>query len=128
MAITAQVICVLSRELEDRPSNTAPPYRGHAVNHVVVGIGMPSADDLGVGLVWSGSERKDSERPGFVGHEETVSACDVFLSINPARVSVGPLSRIPMRLHEGAGVLTRPGDALAVFKGGDLNLRINWLQ
>lgn len=57
-----------------------------------------------------------------------MSVRDVFLSINPARVPFRPLCSIPIRLHERAGVLTRPGDALAVFKGGDLNLRINWLQ
>ena len=128
MGVAAKVIRTLSCEREDRPSDTASAHRGHAVNRVVVGVGMPRAIDLGVGLVWPGSERKDGERPGFIGHEKAVSVRDVFLSINPARVSVGPLSRIPMRLHEGAGVLTRPGDALAVFKGGDLNLRINWLQ
>lgn len=128
MGVAAQVIRVLSRELEDRPSNTSPSHRGHAMNDVVVSIGMPRAFDLGVGFVWIGYERKDGERPSLIGHKEAVSVRDVFLSVNPAWVSVGPLSRIPMRLHEGAGVLTRPGDALAVFKGGDLNLRINWLQ
>ena len=65
---------------------------------------------------------RDATGPLIVGHEETVSARDVFLSINPARVSVGPLSRIPIRLHEIAGIRIRPLDKLEVVRGSDLNL------
>lgn len=85
-----------------------PTHCGHTVNHVVVGIGMPRAIDRRVGLVWPGSERKDGERPSFIGHEEAVPVRDVFLSVNPARVPFGPLSRIPNRLHERPGMLMRP--------------------
>lgn len=128
VSVATQVVSVLSCEAEDRPSNTASAHRRHTVNHVVVGIGMPSTVDLCVGFVRARSKGKDCEWPGFSGHEKAVSVRDVFLSINPARVPFRPLCSIPIRLHERAGVLTRPGDALAVFKGGDLNLRINWLQ
>ena len=48
-------------------------------------------------------------------------ARDVFLSVNPARVSVGPLSRIPIRLHERAGVLIRVLNELEVFRGCESN-------
>lgn len=107
------------RESEHRPRDSMPAHRGHAVNHVVVSVGMPRADNLGLGLVWTGSERKDGERPGFIGHEKAVSVRDVFLSINPARVPFGPLSRIPVRLHERAGMLIRALDELEVLRGCD---------
>ena len=99
-----------------------PTHCGHTVNHVVVGVGMPRAIDLGVGLVWPGSERKDGERPSLIGHEEAVSVRDVFLSVNPARVPFGPLSRIPIRLHERAGMRIGTLDELEVVRGGDRNL------
>ncbi len=121
VGVAAQVVRVLSCEPENRPRDPTPTHRGHAVNHVVVGVGMPCPDNLGVGLVWPGSERKDGERPLVVGHKEAVSACDVFLSVNPARVSVGPLSRIPIRLHESPGMLIRPLDKLDVFRVGNSN-------
>lgn len=119
VGVAAQVVSALSREREDRPSNTVPAHRRHAVNHVVVGIGMPSAVDLCVGLVWPGSERKDGDRPGFIGREEAVSACDVFLSVNPARIPVGSLSRIPMRLHERTGMRICAFDKLKVVASCD---------
>jgi hypothetical protein len=121
MGVAAQIVSVLSREREDHSSNTLSSHRSHAVNHVVVGVGMPRADNLGVGLVWPGSERKDGEWPLVVGHKEAVFARDVFLSVNPARVSVGPLSRIPIRLHERPGMLIRPLDKLDVFRVGNSN-------
>ena len=111
-----------SCEAENRPSNAVPTHRGHAVNDVVAGIRTPSALDISVGLVWPGSERKDGERPSLIGHKEAVSVRDVFLSANPARVSVGLLSRIPICLHEIAGIRIRPLDKLEVVRGSDLNL------
>ena len=124
VGVAAQVIRVLSRELEDNPSDTAPAYRGHAVNHVVVGAGMPRAFDLGVGFVWTGCERKDGERSLLVGHEETVSAHDVFFSINATWVSFRPLSCIPVRLHKHAGMLIRALDELEVVRRSNLNLHV----
>lgn len=122
VGVAAQVVSVRSREREDRPSNAVPAYRGHAVNHVVVGVGMPRAIDRRVGLVWPGSEREDGEWPLVVGHKEAVPARDVFLSVNPARIPVGPMSRIPIRLHESPGMLIRPLDKLEVVRGNDSNL------
>ena len=119
VGVAAQVVRVLGREREDRPSNTVPAHRRHAVNDVVVGIGTPSALDIGVGLVWPGSERKDGERASLIDHKEAVSVCDVFLSINPARVSVGPLSCIPIRLHESPGTVIRALNELEVVRGCD---------
>ena len=113
---------MLSREREDRTSNAVPAHRGHAVNHVVVGVGLPRAIDRRVGLVRPGTERKDGKRPGFIGYEEAVFVRDVFLSVNAARVPFGPLSRIPIRLHERAGVLIRPLDEHEVVRGSDSNL------
>ena len=122
MGVAAQVIRVLSREAENRPRDPTPTHRGHAVNHVVVGVGMPCAIDRRVGLVWPGSERKDGVSLLVVGHKEAVFACDVFLSVNATRVSVGPLSRIPMHLHEHPGVLIRALDELEVVRGCESNL------
>ena len=119
VGVAAQVIRALGRKAENRPSNASPAHRGYAVNDVVVGIGMPRTIDLGVGLVGPGSEREDGERASLIDHKEAVSACDVFLGINPARVSFGPLSRIPIRLHESAGMLIRPLDKLEVLRGCD---------
>ena len=96
VGVAAQVIRVLSRELEDSPTNTAPPYRGHAVNDVVIGIRAPSAVDLGIGFIRPGSEREDGEGP-LVGYEKAVPARDVFLSVNAARMPVGPLGGVPIR-------------------------------
>ena len=122
VGVAAQVIRVLGRKAENRPSNALPAHRGDAVNDVVVGIGMPRTIDLGVGLVWPGSERKDGERASLIGYEKAVSVRDVFLSVNPAWVSVGPLSRIPIRLHESAGMRIGTLDELEVVRGGDRNL------
>ena len=122
VGVAAQVIRVLDREREDRPSDAVTAYRGHAVNDVVVGIGMPCAFDLGVGFVWTGCERKDGERPSLIGHEEAVSARDVFFSINATRVSVGPLSRVPIRLHECPSMLIRALDEREVVRRCDSNL------
>lgn len=127
VGVAAQVVSVLCRKLEDCPSDAATAHCGHAVNHVVVDIGMPRAIDLCVGLVRPGSERKDGERPSFIGHEEAVSARDVFLSVNSTRVSVGPLCRIPMRLHECAGVLIRALDELKVVRGSESNLHVSMI-
>ena len=96
-----------------------PTHCGHAVNDVVVGIGMPRTIDLRVGLVWPGSERKDGERPSLIGYEKAVSVRDVFLSINPAWVPFGPLRRIPILLHERAGMLIRTLNELEVGRGYD---------
>ena len=115
---------MLRCKAENCPSDAVSAYRGHAVNRVVVGVGMPSAIDRRVGLVWPGSEREDGEGPLVVGHKEAVFACDVFLSINPARVSAGPLSRIPIRLHERAGMLIHPLDKLEVVRRSNLNLHV----
>lgn len=122
VSVAAQVVSVLSREREDRPSDAAPACRGHAVDDVVVGIGMPCAIDRRVGLVWPGSERKHGERPLIVGHNETASVRDVFLSVNAARIPVGLLSSIPVRLHERTGLRIRTLDKLEVLRGGDSNL------
>ena len=124
VGVAAQVVSVLSREAENRPRDPTPTHCGHAVNHVVLSLGMPRADNLGVGLVLPGSERKDGEWPLVVGYKEAVSACDVFLSVNPVRVSVGPLSRIPIRLHESAGMLIRARDELEVVGRSKSNLHI----
>ena len=78
---------------------------------------MPRAIDLGVGLVWPGSERKDGEQASLIGYEKAVSVRDVFLSINPARVSVGPLSRIPIRLHECLSMLICALNDLEIVRG-----------
>ena len=110
MGVAAQVVRVLSREPENRPRDPMPAHCCHAVNHVVIGIGMPRAVNLGIRLVWSGNERKNGERTSLIRHEETVPVRDVFLSINPARVPVGPLRRIPMRLHERPGTVIRARD------------------
>ena len=101
-----------------------PSHRGHAVNHVIVVIGIPRAIDQRVGLVWPGSERKDGEGPLVVGHEETVSARDVFFSVNAVRVLFGPLSRIPVRLHERVGMRICALNELEVLRESDLNLHI----
>ncbi len=101
----------------------ASAYRGHAVNHVVLSLGMPCAVNLCVGFVRPWGEGEDSKRSLIVGYKETVSARNVFLSINPARIPVGPLSRIPMRPHERAGMHVRPLDELEVGRGSDSNLR-----
>mgnify|MGYP001691110844 CR=1 FL=1 len=124
VGVAAQVICVLCRELEDRLSNTAPAHRGYSVNHVVVGVGMPKALNLCVGLIWPGSEGKNSKRPLIVGDNETVSARDVFLGINPAWVSVGPLCNIPIRLHERPSMRIRALNELEVVRRSDSNLHI----
>ena len=121
MGVAAQVVRVLSCEPENRPRDPTPTHRGHAVNHIVVGIGMPRAIDLGVGLVRPGNEGKDSKRSLVVGHKETVSACDVFLSVNAARVPVGPLCRIPIRLHERPSMRIRALNELEVLRESDLN-------
>ena len=122
VGVAAQVVSVLSREAENRSCDSMPTHCGHTVNRVVVGIGMPCSIDLGVGLVWPGSERKDGERSGFIGHEKAVSVRDVFLSVNPARVPFGPLSRIPIRLHERAGMLICTLNEREVVRGGNSNL------
>lgn len=113
-----------SREAENRSGNTLPTHRRYAVNDMVVGIGMPCAVNLGIGFVWTGCERKDGERPSLIGHEEAVFVRDVFFSINATRIPVGPLSHIPIRLHESAGMLIRALDELEVVKGSDLNLHL----
>ena len=84
MGVAAQVIRVLGRKAENRPRDPMPTHCGHAVNHVVVSIGMPRALNLCVGFVWPWSEGEGSKRPLIVGHKEAVSARDVFLSVNPA--------------------------------------------
>lgn len=122
VSVAAQVVSVLSREAENRSCDPMPTHCGHTVNHVVVGVGMPRAIDLGVGLVWPGSECKDGERPSLIGHEKAVSVRNVFLSINPARVPFGPLSRIPVRLHERAGMRIGTLDEIKVVRGSDSNL------
>ena len=122
VCVAAQVIRALGRKAENCPRDPTPTHRGHAVNDVVVGIGMPRTIDLRVGLVWPGSERKDGEWSLVVGHKEAVFARDVFLSVNPTWVSVGPLSRIPVRLHKRAGVLVHALDELEVVTRSDSNL------
>ena len=91
------------------------------------GIGMPCAVNLGIRLVGSWSEGENSKRPLIIGHKETVSARDVFLSVNPARIPVGPLSRVPMRLHERPSMLIRAHDKLEIVRGNDSNLHIEIL-
>lgn len=118
---------MLSSEAENCPRDPTPTHRGHAVDDVVVGIGMPRSIDLGIGIIWPGSERKDGEWPGLIGHEETVSMRDVFLSVNAAWIPVGPLSCIPIRLHERAGMLIRTLNELEVFRGGDSNLHVSMI-
>ena len=114
VGVAAQVIRVLDREREDRPSDAVTAYCGHAVNDVVVGIGMPCAVYLRVGFLRPRRKAKDGERPSLIGHEEAVSTRDVFSSVNATRVSVGPLSRVPIRLHERPSVLIRARDELEV--------------
>ena len=118
---------MLSSEAENRPSNTATAHRRDAVNHVVLSLGMPYAVDFCVGFVRSWGEGKDSKRPLIVGYKETVSAYDVFLSVNAAGIPVGPLSRIPMRLHERPGMRVHALDELEVVRRCDSDLHINWI-
>ena len=84
VGVATQIVCMLRCKAENRPSDAVPAHCRHAVNDVVVGLGVPRAVDLGVGLVRSCSEGEDSKRPLIVRYKETVSARDVFLSINPA--------------------------------------------
>lgn len=121
VCVAAQIVRMLRCKAENGPSYAVSAHRGHAVNDVVVGLGVPRAVDLGVGLVRPGSERKDGERPLVVGHKETVSARDVFFSINATRVSVGPLSRVPVRLHERPSMLIRALNELEVSQGSNTN-------
>ena len=51
-----------------------------------------------------------------------MSAHDVFLGVNAARVSAGPLCRIPLRLHELAGVRICALNELEVVRRSDSNL------
>ena len=88
---------------------------------------MPRAVDLGIGLVRPRNKRKDGERPGFIGHEETVSVCDVFLSVNAARVSVGPLRPIPIRLHKCPSMLIRALNELEVVRRCDSDLHVSMI-
>ena len=125
VSVATQVVSVLSCEAEDRPSNTASAHRRHTVNHVIIGIRTPRAVNVGVRLVRTWREGEDGERSILVGDEETVLARDVCLRIDSAWVSFGPLSRIPVRLHERAGVLIRVLNELEVFRGLDSNLHMN---
>ena len=122
VGVAAQIVRMLGREAENRSCDPMPTHCGHTVNDVVVGVGMPLAIDRHVGLVRPGSERKDGEGPGLIGHEETVSACDVFLSVNATWVSAGPLCSIPIRLHESAGMLIRALNEREVRRRCDSNL------
>ena len=124
VGVAAQVVSVLSREAENRSCDPMPTHCGYTVNHVVVGVGMPSTVNLCIGFVRARSKGKDCERPLVVGHEETVFACDVFLSINAARVSVWPLCRVPIRLHERPSMLIRARDELEVVGRSKSNLHI----
>lgn len=108
VGVAVQVVRVLDREREDRPSDAVPAYRGHAVNDVVVGIGMPCAFYLCVGFLRPRRKAKDGERPSLIGHEEAVAARDVFFCVNSARVAVWPLCRVPIRLHETPGMIICP--------------------
>ena len=125
VSVASQVVRVLSRKAENRPSNTASANRRHAVDDVILSLGMPCAVNLGIRLVGSWSEGENSKRPLIVGHKETVPARDVFLSVNPARVSVGPPCSIPIRLHERAGMRVRTLDESEVVRGCNLNLHTN---
>lgn len=113
---------MLSYKAENRPSDSMPAHRSDAVKHVVIGIGMPRAVNLCLGFVRPWGEGEDSKRPLIVGHKETVSARDVFLSVDAARIPVGPLSLIPIRLHERPGMRVRALDELEVVCRGDSNL------
>ena len=93
------------RESEDRPHNPMPTHRGHAVDDVVVGIGVPSTGDLCVRFVRTWREGEDGERSILVGDEETVLARDVCLRIDPPWVAVRPLGCVPILPHERASVL-----------------------
>jgi len=115
---------MLSYKAENRPSDSMPAHRSDAVKHVVIGIGMPRAVNLCLGFVRPWGEGEDSKRPLIVGHKETVSARDVFLSVDAARIPVGPLSLIPIRLHERPGMLICTLDELEVLQGCDSNLHI----
>ena len=103
--VAAQVVRVLSRELENCPRNPTPAHRRHTVNHVVLSLGMPCAVDLCVGFVRTWREGEDGERSILVGDEETVSARDVCLRIDPPWVAVRPLGCVPILPHERASVL-----------------------
>ena len=122
VGFATQVVSVLSCEAEDRPSNTASAHRRHTVNHVIIGIRTPRAVNLGVRLIRSRSEGEDSKWPLIVGYKETASARDVFLSVDSSRIPVGPLSRIPISLHERPGMLIRVLDELEIARKCDSNL------
>lgn len=127
VGVAAQVIRALGCKAENRPGNASPAHRGDAVNHVVVGIGTPSSLDIGVGLVWPGCKGKHCERSLVVGHKEAVPARDVLFCVNPAGVPVGPLSRIPIRLHERPSMRICTLNEREVVRGGDSNLHMGIL-
>jgi len=127
VGVAAQVIRALGRKAENCPRDPTPTHRGHAVDDVVFSLGMPCSIDLGVGLVWPGSERKDGERPSLIGHEKAMSVRNVFLSVNPARIPVGPLCGVPVLPHERPGVLIRPLNKLVVGRGDESNLHISMI-
>ncbi len=89
LRIGALFLCVMQRRYSarsvanvgDRPSDTLSPYRVTR-NDVVVGIGR-RAVDLGIGFgPVSGARVKTAKGSLIVGHKETVSASDVFFSVN----------------------------------------------
>lgn len=118
---------MLYREREDRTRDPTPTHRRHAVNHVVVDIGMPGTVNLCVGFVRARRKAKDCKRPLVVGHKETVSARGVSLSVDAAGIPVGPLSRIPMRLHERPGMRVRTLDEHEVGRGSESNLHVSMI-
>lgn len=122
VGVATQVVSVLSRKVENCPRDPMPAHCCHAVNHVVLSLEMPCAVDLGIRLIRSWSEGENSKWPLIVSHKETVPVRDVFLSVNVARVSEGPLSRIPIRLHKRAGMHIRAPDECDVARGCDSNL------
>ena len=105
MGVAAQVSGAGGREAENRPRDSMTAYRSHAVDDVVVGIGVPSAGDLCVRFVRTWREGEDGERSSLVGDEETVLAHNVFLRIDAPWVAVRPLGCVPIHPHERASVL-----------------------
>ena len=127
VGVATQVVSVLSCEAENRPRDSMPAHCSDAVKHVVISIGMPRAVNLCVGFVRPWSEGENSKRPLIVDHKETVSARGVSLSVDAARIPVGPLSRIPILLHERPGILIRALDEHEVGRGSESNLHVSMI-
>ena len=53
VGVATQIVCMLRCKAENRPSDAVPAHCRHAVNDVVLSLGMPCAVNLGIGLIRS---------------------------------------------------------------------------